>query len=197
MYFTDLSGTTCALGRNYKHKVWYSATDKVRWENRNHDWSKKWLQQNSRYAVKVIAKGGFISASRSKELNLQLQLQIKFNLSMQSSESTRYWLTQSSRKFPGQNTDLFFWINKVSDVSFSNSEQACLRCAGLHAAWHLSLGSYHTETHHYSPLLVLIKIIIVKFLLKITTLKIQIDYLGIKRPRKRPTDRSLQQALHI
>ena len=24
--------------------------------------SKKWLQQNSRYAVKVIAKGGFISA---------------------------------------------------------------------------------------------------------------------------------------
>ena len=39
MYFTDLSGTTCALGRNYKHKVWDSATDKVRWENRNHDWS--------------------------------------------------------------------------------------------------------------------------------------------------------------
>ena len=55
---------------------------KVHQENRNHDWSKKWLQQNSRYAVKVIAKGGFISASRSKELNLQLQLQIKFNLSM-------------------------------------------------------------------------------------------------------------------
>ena len=93
---------------------------KVHQENRNHDWSKKWLQQNSRYAVKVIAKGGFISASRSKELNLQLQLQIKFNLSMQSSESTRYWLTQSSRKFPGQNTDLFFWINKVSDIYFFN-----------------------------------------------------------------------------
>ena len=56
---------------------------KVHQENRNHDWSKKWLQQNSRYAVKVIAKGGFISASRSKELNLQLQLQVKFNLLMQ------------------------------------------------------------------------------------------------------------------
>ena len=55
---------------------------KVHQENRNHDWFKKWLQQNSCYAVKVIAKGGFISASRSKELNLQLQLQIKFNLSM-------------------------------------------------------------------------------------------------------------------
>ena len=97
---------------------------KVHWENRNHDWSKKWLQQNSRYAVKVITKGGFISASRSKDLNLQLQLQIKFNLSMPqtilSSESTRCWLTQSSRKFPGQNTDLFFWINKVSDIFFFN-----------------------------------------------------------------------------
>ena len=42
---------------------------KVHQENRNHDWSKKWLQQNSRSAVKVIAKEGFISASRSKELN--------------------------------------------------------------------------------------------------------------------------------
>ena len=82
MYFTDLSGTTCALGRNYKHKVWDSATDKVRWENRNHDWSKKWLQQNSRYAVRLITKGGFITASRSKELSLQRQLEITFNLSM-------------------------------------------------------------------------------------------------------------------
>ena len=82
MYFTDLSGTTCALGRNYKHKVWDSATDKVRWENRNHDWSKKWLQQNSGYAVRLITKGGFITASRSKELSLQRQLEITFNLSM-------------------------------------------------------------------------------------------------------------------
>ena len=49
-------------------------------QDRTYDLSR--LQQNSRYAVKVIAKGGFISASRSKELNLQLQLQIKFNLSM-------------------------------------------------------------------------------------------------------------------
>ena len=63
---------------------------KVHQENRNHDWSKKWLQQNSRYAVKLIAKGGFISASRSKELNLQLQLQIKFNLSMRK---TILWST--------------------------------------------------------------------------------------------------------
>ena len=112
-------------------------------------------------------------------------------------QSTRYWLKQSPRKFPGQNTDLFFWINKVSDVSFSNSEQACLRCAGLHAAWHLSLGSYHTETHHYSPLLVLIKIIIVKFLLKATTLKKRSDCFGIKCSRKRPTDCSPQKAWHI
>ena len=80
--FTDLSRTTCALGRNYNHKVWDSATDKVHWENRNHDWSQKWLQQNSRYAVKLITKGGFITASRSKELSLQRQLQVKFNLSM-------------------------------------------------------------------------------------------------------------------
>ena len=118
MCFTDLSRTTCALGRNYTTQSMRLGNWKVHQENRNHDWSKKWLQQNSRYAVKVIAKGGFISASRSKELNLQLQLQIKFNLSVQSSESTRYWLTQSSRKFPGQNTDLFFWINKVSDIFF-------------------------------------------------------------------------------
>ena len=95
-------------------------------QDRNHDLSR--LQQNSRYAVKVIAKGGFISASRSKELNLQLQLQINFNLSMRQTILwiTRYWLPQSSRKFPGQNTDLLFWINKVCDIFFSISEQACL-----------------------------------------------------------------------
>ena len=118
---------------------------KVHQENRNHDWFKKWLQQNSRYAVKVIAKGGFISASRSKEFNLQLQLQIKltYRCDKQSSESTRYWLTQSSRKFPGQNTDLFFWINKVSDIFFFLiSEQACLALCLV-----VPLGSYHTETH--------------------------------------------------
>ena len=55
---------------------------KVPLENRNHDWSKKWLQQNSRYAVRLITKGGFITASRSKELSLQRQLEITFNLSM-------------------------------------------------------------------------------------------------------------------
>ena len=47
-------------------------------ENPNHDWSKKWFQQNSRYAVKLITKGGFITASRSQALGLQRQLQIKF-----------------------------------------------------------------------------------------------------------------------
>ena len=47
--------------------VWDSATDKVHWENRNHGLSKKWLQQNSLYAVKLITKGGFITASCSKE----------------------------------------------------------------------------------------------------------------------------------
>ena len=117
-------------------------------QDRNHDLSR--LQQNSRYAVKVIAKGGFISASRSKELNLQLQIRINFNLSMRQTILwiTRYWLPQSSRKCPGQNTDLFFWINKVSDIYiFSISEQACLALCGLHAACHLCLGSYHTETH--------------------------------------------------
>ena len=95
---------------------------KVHQENRNHDLSKKWLQQNSRYAVKVIAKGRFISALRSKELNLQLQLQINFNLWMRQTILwiTRYWLPQSSRKIPGQNTDLFIWINNVSDIFFSN-----------------------------------------------------------------------------
>ena len=45
------------------------------------------------------------------------------------------WLKQCSAKFPGQNTDLFFWINKVSDISSSNSEQACLRLCRLHAAY--------------------------------------------------------------
>ena len=47
--------------------VWDSATDKVHWENRNHGLSKKWLQQTSLYAVKLITKGGFITASCSKE----------------------------------------------------------------------------------------------------------------------------------
>ena len=69
----------------------------------------------------------------------------------------------------GHNTDRFFWMNKVSDVSLWNSEQACSTLCSLHTAWHLSLGSYHTETHHYPPLLVLIKIIIAKFFSKITT----------------------------
>ena len=113
---------------------------KVHQENRNHDWFKKWLQQNSRYAVKVIAKGGFISASRSKEFNLQLQLQIKltYRCDKQSSESTRYWLTQSSRKFPGQNTDLFFWINKVSDIFFFNFWAGLFSVVPRCAAWFLS-----------------------------------------------------------
>ena len=61
--------------------------------------------------------------SCSKELSLQQQLQIKFRYwcDKHSSEaqSTRYWLQQSSRKFAGQNTDVFFWINEVSDVSLS------------------------------------------------------------------------------
>ena len=39
------------------------------------------------------------------------------------------------------------------------------------AARYLSLGSFHTETHRYTPLLLRIKIILVKFLLKITSLK--------------------------
>ena len=78
-------------------------------------------------------------------LQRQLLLQIKFNLSMdkQSSvaQSTRYWLNQSSRKFPGQNTDLFFWINKVSDVFFSFKFWAgSFTFCRLHAAWHLCLG---------------------------------------------------------
>ena len=59
-------------------------------ENQNHDWSKKWFQQNSRYAVKPVMKGRFITASRSQELSLQRQLQIKFNLSMRQ---TILWST--------------------------------------------------------------------------------------------------------
>ena len=55
----------------------------------------------------------------------------------------------------------------------------------------------HWNTRHYSPLLVVIKIIMVKFFLKITTSKIQSDCFGIKRSRKRPTDCSLQLALHM
>ena len=105
-------------------------------------------------------------------------------------------------KFPGQNTDLFFWINKVSAWCFffkfwAGFSLCCAGCAGLHAAWFLSLGSFHTETHRYTPLLLGIKIIIVKFLLKITSLKMQSDCFGIKRSQKRPTDCSLHQALHI
>ena len=48
-----------------------------------------------------------------------------------------------------------------------------------------------------ASLLVLIKIIIVKLLLQIATLKIQSDYFGIKRSRKCPADCSIQQPLHI
>ena len=113
------------------------------------------------------------------------------------SRSTRY--LQISRWLFGQNTDLFFWINKVSAWCFFFKFWAgfSLRCAGLHAAWFLSLVSFHTETHRYTPLLLRIKIIIVKFLLKITSLKIQSDCFGIKRSQKRPTDCGLHQALHI
>ena len=88
----------------------------------------------------------------------------------------------------------FFWINVVADVS--NSKQTCWTLCRLHTAWHLSLGSYHTETHHYPPLVVLIKVIIVKFHLKITTLKMLSDCFGIKRSRKRLTYCNLRQALH-
>ena len=73
-------------------------------------------------------------------------------------------------------------------IFFSISEQACLALCRLHAAWYLCLGSYHTKTHgiiHRSLY------IIVKFLLNITTLKIQSDCFGIKCSRKRPTDCSL------
>ena len=146
-----------------------------------------------RYAVKLITRGSKRRIYYSIALTgaqFTTAVTKKFNLSIWQTIlwSTIYpvWTQAILRKFPGQNTDLFFWINKVSDVSFSNSEQACLCCAGLHAAWHLSLGSYHTETHHYSPFLLLIKIIIVKFLL--TTLKIQSDCFGIKHSQKHPTD---------
>ena len=72
-----------------------------------------------------------------------------------------------------------------------------LRFRYYHAAWHLSLGSYHTETHHYSPLVLRMKMVTFKFLVTITTLKIQSDCFGIKRSRKRPTDFSLQRTLPI
>ena len=62
---------------------------------------------------------------------------------------------------------------------------------------YLSLGSFHTETHRYTPLLLRIEIIIVKFHLKITSLKIQSDCFGIKRSQKRPTDCCFHQALHM
>ena len=124
---------------------------KVHQEKRNHDWSKKWLQQNSRYAVRLITKGGLLQhhAQRSSVYNGTYKQNLTYRCDKQSSEaqSTRCWLKQSSRKFPGQNTDLFFWINKVCDISFSISEQACLRLCRLHAAWRLCLGSYHTETY--------------------------------------------------
>ena len=127
--FTDLSKTTRALSRNYKRKVRDSATERfTRRTESMHDWSKKWLQQKSRYAVKGNCQRRIYFMLCSKELNLQLQLQINFNLSMRQTILwiTRYWLPQSSRKFPGQNTDLLFWINKVCDIFFSISEQACL-----------------------------------------------------------------------
>ena len=127
---------------------------------------------------------------------------LTYRCNKQSSEaqSTWYRLKQSSRKFPGQNTDLFFWINKVCDFSFSNSEQACLTLCRLHAAWHLCLAGLvsHWNTWHYSPLLVLIKMIINSQIpFKITTLKIQMDCFDIKRSWKRRTDWSLQQDLHM
>ena len=68
----------CALGRtvNTKYKTrqlisfarFTSRTVPRPEENQNYDWSIKWFQQNSRYAVKLITKGEFITASRSKEL---------------------------------------------------------------------------------------------------------------------------------
>ena len=68
----------CALGRtvNTKYKTrqlisfarFTSRTVPRPEENQNYDWSIKWFQQNSRYAVKLITKEEFITASRSKEL---------------------------------------------------------------------------------------------------------------------------------
>ena len=59
------------------------------------------------------------------------------------------------------------------------------------------LSYWNTRTTLFtSPCLIEI-IIIVKFLLKITTLKIQSDCFRIKRSQKRPTDCILQQDLHI
>ena len=67
---------------------------------------------------------------------------------------------------------------------------ACvLRCTFL---W-VSITLKHTIIHRS----LVIKIIIVKFHLKITTLKMLSDCFGIKRSRKRPTDCSLRQVIHI
>ena len=137
MCFTDLPGTTCVLGHNYK--VRDLATDKVHWENQNHDWSKKWLQLNSRYIVKLITKGGFITASRSKELCLQRQLQIKFtgiNVTNNPLKHNLLGIDSSTLQgnFLARILIFFFWVNNVSDISFLNSEQACLMLCRLHAA---------------------------------------------------------------
>ena len=94
---------------------------KVPLENRNHDWSKKWLQQNSRYAVRLITKGGFITASRSKELSLQRQLEITFNLSMRQTilRSTIYpVLTQVIFKEISWPEDWSVLLNKWRFVIF-------------------------------------------------------------------------------
>ena len=77
------------------------------------------------------------------------------------------------------------------------SRLVCVVSACMLRGTSVSLGSYHTETHHYSPLLLRIKIIIVKFLSKITTLKIQSDCFGVTSSRKRSTDCSLQQTLPV
>ena len=84
---------------------------------------------------------------------------------------------------------MFFWINKVSDILFFNFWAGLFSVVPL-ACCVAPLSGFvsHWNTRQYSPLLVLIKIIIVKFLLKITTMKIQSDCLGIKYSRKRLTD---------
>ena len=69
MCFTDLSRTTCALGRNYKHKVWDSVTERFTRRTKTMTDLKSDSNKTAAPAVKVIAKEGFISASRSKELN--------------------------------------------------------------------------------------------------------------------------------
>ena len=153
--------------------------------------------------MKLITKGEFITASRSQELCLQRQLQIKFNLSMRQTIlwSTIYpVLTQAIFK---EISGPEYWsvlLNKWSFWCFFFKFSRLSRLVYVVPACMLrglSLDSYHTETHHYTPLLLRIKIIIVKFLFKITSLKIQSDCFGVKRSRKRPTDCSLQQALHI